>query len=297
MNSILSINWNLNPEFFHIGPFVIRYYSILFVSGFIIGYQMFIWFFKREHLPSSLLDPLLYVLLGCTLVGSRLGHVIFYEPSYYLANPIEIFKVWEGGLASHGGSIAILIGIWWYISKYGKKYGFGYIWLLDRIAIATAFASMFIRLGNFMNSEIYGHATNLPWGVIFLRNGETIAKHPTQLYEAFCYMITGLILLFIYKKYLHKIKDGLLLGIFFIGIFASRFFIEFVKEVQVSFEQGMTLNMGQWLSIPFVIFGIILIIRSFQKNTPYSMLKENPIAIKEINAINAEKSKNNKKSK
>lgn len=265
---LLSINWNVNPEIIGIGPIHVRYYGIFFVSGFIIGYQMFIRFFKREGLPITLLDTLLYLLLGCTLVGSRLGHILFYEPAYYMANPIEIFKVWEGGLSSHGGSIAILIGIWWYVKKYGKKYRFDYLWLLDRLAVATAFASMFIRLGNLMNSEIYGHETDLPWGFVFTHAEETVAKHPTQLYEALCYFLTGVILVLLYKYKLEKIKRGLMLGIFFIGIYGSRFFIEFVKENQVSFEEGMTLNMGQWLSIPFVLLGIFLIVRSFIVKTP-----------------------------
>lgn len=266
--NLLAINWDIDPEIFSIGPVHVRYYGILFISGFILGYRMFIWFFQREKLPITLLDTLLYTLLACTLIGSRLGHVFFYEPAYYLAHPGEILMVWKGGLASHGGSIAIMLGMWWYVRKYGKKYHFDYLWLLDRLAIATAFASMFIRLGNLMNSEVYGHETTLPWGFIFSVNGEVIPKHPTQLYEALCYCLTGIILLFLYKFCLDKIKRGLLLGIFFIGIFGSRFLIEFVKENQVSFEQGMTLNMGQWLSIPFVLTGIFLIIRSFVVKTP-----------------------------
>lgn len=270
--SLLAVNWDINPEIFSLGPIHIRYYGILFVSGFILGYRMFIWFFQREKLPITLLDTLLYTLLGCTLVGSRLGHVFFYEPAYYLAHPAEILMVWKGGLASHGGSIAIMLGMWWYVHKYGRKFHFDYLWLLDRLAIATAFASMFIRLGNLMNSEVYGHETSLPWGFIFSQNGELLPKHPTQLYEALCYFFTGVILLVLYKFYLDKIKRGLLIGIFFIGIFGSRFFIEFVKENQVSFEQGMTLNMGQWLSIPFVLLGIFLIIRSFVVKTPATIV-------------------------
>lgn len=265
MQEIFAFNWDADPVLLRIGSYQLRYYSILFVVGFIFGYRMFVWFFKREGKPVKLLDPLLYLLLGCTIVGARLGHCLFYEPDYYLAHPAEIFKIWHGGLASHGGTIAIIIGLYWFAKHYGKKYGFGYLWLLDRVAIATAFVACFIRLGNFMNSEIYGHATNLPWGVVFLRNGETVAKHPTQLYEALCYLITAFVLLFIYKRYLSKIKDGLLLGIFFIGIFLSRFVIEFVKESQVKFEESMTLDMGQWLSIPFIILGFVLVYRSLHK--------------------------------
>ena len=265
---ILSVNWDVDPVLFNIGSFQLRYYGILFIAGFYLGYYMFRNFFRREGKPLELLDSLLWCLFLCTIVGARLGHVLFYQPDYYLANPVEILKVWHGGLASHGGTIAIMIGMWWFVKKYGRKHNFGYIWLLDRLAVATAFAAMFIRLGNLMNSEIYGHETSLPWGFVFLQNGETVAKHPTQLYEALCYFATGVILYAIYKYALPKIKEGLLLGIFFIGIFLSRFFIEFVKENQVGFEEGMTLNMGQLLSIPFVLLGVFLSVRSFRPGTP-----------------------------
>ena len=265
---ILTVNWDVDPVLFNIGSFQLRYYGILFIAGFYLGYYMFRKFFRREGKPLQLLDSLLWALFLCTIVGARLGHVLFYQPDYYLAHPGEILKVWHGGLASHGGTIAIMIGMWWFVKKYGRKHNFGYIWLLDRLAVATAFAAMFIRLGNLMNSEIYGHETSLPWGFVFLQNGETVAKHPTQLYEALCYFATGVILYAIYKYALPKIKEGLLLGIFFIGIFLSRFFIEFVKENQVGFEEGMTLNMGQLLSIPFVLLGIFLIVRSFRPGTP-----------------------------
>ena len=265
---ILTVNWDVDPVLFNIGSFQLRYYGIFFIAGFYLGYYMFRNFFRREGKPLQLLDSLLWALFLCTIVGARLGHVLFYQPDYYLAHPGEILKVWHGGLASHGGTIAIMIGMWWFVKKYGRKHNFGYIWLLDRLAVATAFAAMFIRLGNLMNSEIYGHETSLPWGFVFLQNGETVAKHPTQLYEALCYFATGVILYAIYKYALPKIKEGLLLGIFFIGIFLSRFFIEFVKENQVGFEEGMTLNMGQLLSIPFVLLGIFLIVRSFRPGTP-----------------------------
>ncbi len=272
----LAINWNVNPEIFSIGPVSVRYYGLLFMSGFVLGYWMFIKFFKREGLPLTLLDTLLYLLLGCTIVGARLGHVLFYQPEYYLANPIEIFKVWEGGLASHGGTIAIMIGMWWFVKKYGRKYNFDYLWILDRLAIAVCFAAAFIRLGNLMNSEIYGNPTDLPWGFVFQLRGETLPKHPTQLYEALCYLGTGIVLSSLYWFRLSKIKRGLLLGIFFIGIFGSRFLIEYVKEPQVAFEEGMALNMGQILSIPFIIMGITLIVRSFMIKTPAALEVPSP---------------------
>lgn len=270
----LAINWSPSPEIFSIGPVHIRYYSVLFVSGFIIGYYIFVKFFKREGLPVEILDTLLYTLLGSAVIGARLGHCLFYEPEYYLARPWEILKIWEGGLASHGGAIAILIAIWYYVRKYGKKHNFNYIWLMDRIGIATALAGALIRLGNLMNSEIYGNPTSLPWGFIFELRGETVAKHPTQLYEALAYLFTFVLLMRLYYKHLNKLKRGTLFGLFLIGIFGARFFIEFIKEPQVSFEQSMTLNMGQWLSIPFVIAGVGLILYGIKKGIPAALQKK-----------------------
>lgn len=270
----MAINWAPSPEIFSIGPIHIRYYSVLFVSGFIIGYYIFVKFFKREGLPVEILDVLLYTLLGSAVIGARLGHCLFYEPEYYLARPLEILKVWEGGLASHGGAIAILISIWYYVKRYGKKYGFDYMWLMDRIGVATPLAGALIRLGNLMNSEIYGNPTDLPWGFVFLLKGETIPKHPTQLYEALAYLVIFAVLMLLYFKALPRLKKGTLFGLFFIGIFGSRFFIEFVKEPQVAFEQGMTLNMGQWLSIPLVLMGIAVIIWGYYKNIPAAIVQK-----------------------
>lgn len=270
----LAINWAPSPEIFSIGPIHIRYYSVLFVSGFIIGYYIFVKFFRREGLPVEILDVLLYTLLGSAVIGARLGHCLFYEPEYYLARPLEILKVWEGGLASHGGAIAILIAIWYYVKKYGRKYDFDYMWLMDRIGVATALAGALIRLGNLMNSEIYGNPTDLPWGFVFLLRGETLPKHPTQLYEALAYLVTFAVLMLLYFKALPKLKKGTLFGLFLIGIFGARFFIEFVKEPQVAFEQGMTLNMGQWLSIPFVIAGVAIMYWGIYKKIPAAIVQK-----------------------
>jgi len=272
MINILAVNWAPSPEIFSIGPLTIRYYSLLFVSGFIIGYYIFSWFFKREGVPPRILENLLYTLLISTMVGARLGHCLFYEPEYYLARPLEILKVWEGGLASHGGAIAILLAMWWFVRKYGRKYDFDFLWLMDRLGIATALAGMMIRLGNLMNSEIYGNPTDLPWGFIFTLRGETVPKHPTQLYEALAYLSLFLILLFVYKQFLPKLKRGTLFALFLIGLFAARFFIEFVKEPQVAFEQTMSLNMGQWLSVPFILGGFALLIYSITRGKP-AMIK------------------------
>ena len=271
MFETLAIHWNMNPEILSLGPISIRWYSILFISGFILGWYIFRGFFRREGVPESLLDPLLYTLLIGTIVGARLGHCLFYQPDYYLASWQgfkEIFMPWKGGLASHGGTIALLIAMVWFARHYGRKYDFDFLWILDHLAIAVCFAACFIRLGNLFNSEIYGDVTSLPWGFVFELRGETLPKHPTQLYEAFSYLILGIVLILLYKYRLPKMYRGTFIGLFFIGCFGSRFLIEFIKEPQVGFENEMALNMGQWLSIPFVLLGIGLLIYSFVKKQP-----------------------------
>ena len=267
----LVINWSVNPELLSLGPISLRWYSLLFVSGFILGWFIFKWFFKREDLPVTLLDPLLYTLLIGTIVGARLGHCLFYQPDYYLGSWEgfwEIFMPWKGGLASHGGTIALIVAMVWFARKYGRKYDFDFLWIMDHLAIAVCFAATLIRLGNLFNSEIYGDVTDLPWGFIFELRGETLPKHPTQLYEALSYFILGIALILVYRYKLDKVYRGFFIGTFFIGCFGMRFLIEFIKEPQVMFEQSMTLNMGQWLSIPFVILGVAMLVYSYIKKQP-----------------------------
>ena len=276
MSDYLFIHWHVNPELFHIGPLSIRWYSLLFVSGFILGWYIFRYFFRREAVPEKLLDPLLYTLLIATVVGARLGHCLFYQPDYYLGSWKgfwEIFMPWKGGLASHGGAIALLLGMWWFSARYGKKNHFDFLWIMDRLVITVAFAGAFIRLGNLFNSEIYGDVTSLPWGVIFDLRGETQPKHPTQIYESLSYLILGLGLLWTYRKRLDKMYRGAFFGIFLIGCFGMRFLIEFIKEPQVGFEENMVLNMGQLLSIPFIIAGIALIAYAQVKKTPARIVR------------------------
>lgn len=270
MFDILAINWNVDPEIISLGFFSLRWYSLLFISGFILGWFIFKWFFKREGISEKLLDPLLYTLLIGTIVGARLGHCLFYQPDYYLTAEHfwEIFQPWKGGLASHGGTIALFIAMWWFAKHYGKKHDFDLIWILDHLCIAVCFAATFIRLGNLMNSEIYGHVTSLPWGFVFEGRGETEPKHPTQLYEALSYAILGVVLILLYKNRVKWLYRGSYIGIFFIVLFGMRFIIEFVKEDQVGFEAGMALNMGQWLSIPFILIGVGLLIYSYIKKLP-----------------------------
>lgn len=257
---LLQINWNVNPEIF---PDVlpVRWYGLLFMSGFVFGYYILERIFKKEGKPIEWLDSLsIYVGIG-TILGARLGHCLFYQPDYYLTNPLEILKIWEGGLASHGAVIGILIANY----LYGKKFkGTGFMWVTDRLVIVVALAATLIRLGNLMNSEIIGAPTDLPWGFVFQRLGEDFARHPSQLYEALFYLISFAVLFLAYWKKDAGKFGGRLFGIFLILIFGFRFFIEFIKDVQVEFEKNMDLNMGQLLSIPLVLIGIGLVIRSYK---------------------------------
>jgi prolipoprotein diacylglyceryl transferase len=254
---------------------VLRWYSLLFASAFVAGYlvlQKII--FKQENISNTYLDKLsVYVFFG-VLIGARLGHCLFYEPSYYLSHITEmllpIAKTADGwkfvgyqGLASHGGAIGILIAIW----LYARKTKLTIFWTLDRLVIVVGLAGLFIRLGNLCNSEIYGVATNSDWGFIFVRNGETIAKHPTQLYEAIAYFITFIILLFIYLKQKTKVIPGSLFSLFLILVFTSRLIIENWKEVQEAWEANMALNMGQILSLPFIATGIVIFILAIMGKT------------------------------
>jgi phosphatidylglycerol:prolipoprotein diacylglycerol transferase len=266
--SPLAIYWNVDPVIFSIGPVEIRYYSLCFIVAFTIGYLYFKYFFRREGVPAFLLDPLLYTLIIGTLVGARLGHCLFYEPEYYLAHPLKILYVWEGGLASHGGALAILLAMWWFAHHYGRKNGFSFLWIMDRLGITVAMAGAFIRFGNLMNSEIYGNPTDLPWGFVFMRNGELVPKHPTQLYEALAYLLLFVLLITLYRKRLPKLREGTLFGLFLMVLFAARFFIEYIKEPQVAFEENMTLNMGQILSIPFIFTGAVLLLYSIMRGNP-----------------------------
>ena len=272
MSDLLYVHWNVNPDIFHLGGITVRWYGLLFVSGFILGYYIFRRFFQREGIPADrVIDPLLYTLLIGTLVGARLGHCIFYQPDYYfgsLKGFLEIFQPWKGGLASHGGAVALILAMIWFARKYGRKYNFDTLWLLDHLAIATAFAGAFIRFGNLMNSEIYGDVTTLPWGFIFERVGETQPKHPTQLYEALSYLILGIILVLLYNKRLDKMYRGTFIGLFLVGCFGMRFLIEFIKEPQVEFEVNMALDMGQILSIPFILIGIGFLVYAYMRKIP-----------------------------
>ena len=261
------ITWNVNPEIFS-GFITVRWYGLMFAIGFLVGYEIVARIFKHEGAPERWLGILLiYVVVG-TIVGARLGHVFFYEWDIYRADPIRILYIWEGGLASHGGTIANIIAVFifsWCVTKRSP------LWTFDRLVVAVALVAGLIRLGNLFNSEIYGTATTLPWGFMFVRSREWhelyegMPVHPTQIYEALCYYALFGLLMWMYWKKNAEERPGLIFGVFLIGIFLPRFFIEFIKNDQVAREATMSLNIGQQLSIPFVLLGIILVIYAMSR--------------------------------
>jgi phosphatidylglycerol---prolipoprotein diacylglyceryl transferase len=271
------IHWNPDPEIINIFGISIRYYGLLFVSGLILCIYILRWIYKRENIPSENLEKLsIYGMIGI-MVGARLGHCLFYEPSYYLSHPLEMILpitfppdggvkfIGYQGLASHGGALGLLIALYFY----SRKTKHSMIDTIDLIAVVAALGSGFIRLANFMNSEIIGMPTTKPWGIIFERV-DNIPRHPAQLYEAISYFLIFAIMILLYKTQREKLKNGFFFGLVLVLIFTARFIIEFVKENQVGFEDGMTFNMGQLLSLPYIFVGIGFIIFGIRKTIKLS---------------------------
>lgn len=254
------ITWDANPIL--IDSFVqVRWYGLMFAIGFWIGYNIMYKIFRHEGAPERWLGILFLWVAAGTVIGARLGHVFFYEWDYYSMHPSKILAIWEGGLASHGGTIGIMIAVFLFSIITTKR---NPLWTFDRLVIPIALVGAMIRFGNLMNSEIYGHPTTLPWGFIFVRGHEYpgLPCHPTQLYESACYLALFVLLMWMYWKKNAERRPGLIFGVFFTVLFSCRFLIEFVKNPQVGFEADMTLNMGQLLSTPFILIGIGLIIYS-----------------------------------
>lgn len=259
---LLSIEWDIDPQFFKSDAISLGYYNFLFVGGLLICAIIIRKIYQKENLSEDDFSRLtLYCFLGIVL-GARLGHCLFYEPEYYLHHPLKIilpFSFENGefrfvgyrGLASHGGTIGLLIAL----MVYSRKTKISLIKTLDVIAIAAPLGGCFIRLGNLMNSEIIGSPTAVPWAFVFKRV-DLIPRHPAQLYEAIAYLFFFVIAYALYLKKRQRLPKGFLFGLVLTLIFSFRFFIEFLKEQQVDFESDMTLNMGQWLSIPFVLMGL-----------------------------------------
>lgn len=265
---ILSeIVWNVSPVIFKIGTFEVRWYGLLFAAGFLVGYQIIARVFRIEGKPEKDLDALLLTMILSIVFGARVGHYVFYEYDQFFQDPgaflLDMIIPPYSGLASHGAAMGVLLGLFIYTRR-NKTYD--YLWLTDRMVITAALGGSFIRFGNLLNSEIVGKPTNVPWAFVFEQNHEfaKVARHPSQLYESISCLILFFILFFLYDKWRAKTPRGSLTAIFFIWIFGLRFFYEFLKENQEAFENNLPINMGQILSIPVVIFGIIVLVRSLK---------------------------------
>ena len=274
---LLSINWNPSEVLLNLGPVQIRYYSLMFIIAFSLGYYITKKIYDNEGIEIKYLDSLFMYAVIATLLGARLGEVFFYNWPYYQENLIEIllpikhdpnatlFGFIDGykftgfaGLASHGAAIGIIVAMYLYRRKYQYR---SLLWILDKIVIAVALGGVFVRIGNFFNSEIVGTYTNSDFGVIFQGRGETLPRHPAQLYEAFCYVIVFAILYYTYWKTDKKHKEGYIFGLFLVLLWTVRFFVEFVKKAQIIEREEWVLLTGQWLSIPFIIAGLYFMFR------------------------------------
>lgn len=259
-----------SPEGVDFGPVGVRWYGLMFLIGFIAGYWIVWSIFRHEGAREEWVASLLIYVALATIIGARLGHCFFYEWDYYSAHPEKIIAFWEGGLASHGGTIAIVLAVFIYSKAVTKK---SPLWTFDRLVVAVALVAALIRMGNLFNSEIFGYATSLPWGFKFPLSREwqleyaptDSACHPTQLYEAGTYFLLFGLLMWMYWRKNAEERPGLLLGVFFVGVFLPRILIEFVKNPQEDFERDMLLNMGQLLSVPFVLAGILLVYRALTR--------------------------------
>lgn len=247
--------WNVSPEIVKFGPLSLRWYGLLFALGFVLGYFILLQIYRNERRPEENLPSLFLYLFVGTVIGARLGHVLFYQPDYFLARPWESLMIWRGGLASHGGFTGVLIAIYLYVRKFRET---SFLEISDRLVIPSLLAAGLIRIGNFFNSEILGSPSDLPWAVIFSRV-DNVPRHPAMLYESFAYGAVVTALYIAYWRTEMARTPGRILGASFAASFTARFLIEFVKEAQVPFEQWLPLNMGQLLSIPFIIIGLVLL--------------------------------------
>lgn len=264
MLQLLHIDWTVDPNLIE-DPLTIRWYGLLFAVAFLLGHSVLRRIFSNEGVPEKQLDKvLIYTMIG-TIIGARLGHVFFYQWDYYSEHLSEIPMIWKGGLASHGGAVGIVLALWYFSKKVSKR---PLLWILDRVATPVALGGVFIRLGNLMNHEIVGRPSDVPWAFVFERV-DPVPRHPAQLYEAIAYLLIFLVLFFMYWRGRAYKREGRLIGSFLVLVFSSRFLIEYFKEYQVpawrAADAEPFLSMGQWLSIPFILIGILLIGRSFSK--------------------------------
>jgi phosphatidylglycerol:prolipoprotein diacylglycerol transferase len=253
--------WDVNPVLIEFFGLKIHWYGALFATAILAGLQVMKWIFQQEKIKLELLDSLLMYCVFGIIVGARLGHCLFYDPEFYLSNPLKILAIWEGGLASHGGGLGVILAVYFF----QRKYKVGYLWLLDRLAIATALFGFFVRFANFMNSEIIGIQTNVPWAVVFSRI-DLLPRHPAQLYESLSYLSIFIALLLLYRFSSIKNQAGALFGAFLCLVFTARFGIEFIKVKQTAYTAEFWLNTGQALSIPFFVVGIVLLLQAWKKS-------------------------------
>lgn len=262
-----NLTWGIDPEIFSLGPIAPRWYGLLFAGAFVSGYMFGVKMWKDSGRKVEEMESILTWILVATVIGARLGHVIFYDPSYYLRNLDQVLAIWNGGLASHGAAVAIIIAMY-YLAKKTPKMSFW--WLADRVVIPTAVGGAFIRMGNFFNSEIYGHETDAPWGIIFTNlpgPAGMVPRHPTMLYEVLLCILVFAVLWTIYKKYKAHPPEGSLFGMFLILLFSGRFFLEYTKIPQANFASDWMFNMGQLLSIPLVLIGLYIVLKKVNWNT------------------------------
>ena len=271
-NELMYIVWNPDLFAFHMGPIAVRWYSLCWLVGLVLAYFMVRWLYKDQKVKDELFEPLyIYCFLGI-LIGARLGHCLFYQPDYFLSSGEHMIEMiipfhhmadgsWKltgyEGLASHGGTLGLMLALWLYCRSTKMK-----LWhVLDDIAIATPITACFIRLGNLMNSEIIGKVTDVSWAFIF-EQVDKYPRHPGQLYEAIAYFLFFFVGLWFYRKHKEWVGTGFFFGLCLTLIFTFRFFIEYTKDIQVDFESGMLFNMGQLLSVPFVVLGVWCMLRA-----------------------------------
>jgi phosphatidylglycerol---prolipoprotein diacylglyceryl transferase len=274
----LEIDWRVSSDIIEIFGFPVRWYGLMFASAFLAGYQVVSYMFKKEGRPLEQADELLLYAMVATVVGARMGHYFFYEYPTLLKDPLHFFwsmiKPPYAGLASHGAAVGLFTAFYLYVRKHKDQ---TYLYVTDRVVPAVALGGAFIRFGNLMNSEIIGKPTDVPWAFKFYNDTslgqdymDVVPRHPSQLYECLSCIMLFLFLMWIWNKKKEKTQDGLMTGLFMIILFTVRFFYEFLKVNQVKFEDTMTLNMGQWLSIPAVLFGVIVLWYSFSKKNSIS---------------------------
>jgi phosphatidylglycerol---prolipoprotein diacylglyceryl transferase len=258
------IHWHPDPELFSLGPLHIRTYGVLFSLAFLCSFAVMLWIFRREKRSEDVLNRLfLYVFIG-VVAGARLGHCLFYAPQFYLHNPLEILRIWEGGLASHGAAIGILIALWAFVRRTPDV---PFSWVADHVAVVIPLSAMFVRFGNFFNSEILGRPASLPWSVVFDRIDQ-VPRHPVQLYEALTYLLLFFIMITVYRRGSYRLQPGKQAGFMVIILFTARFMLEFFKEGQAAHDAYLPITTGQILSLPLIVFGLWLFFRSKSNHSP-----------------------------